>query len=279
MGAFCSDKSSFDRVLLQLALVIHKGLNDDDDEIRDVASECASPIIFGSQPNQRHLVPVAASKELTRYLAVRFHDSSALCTKAVEQMTDTKLFGGALAPTASQRFRTSTKAETALFLVEKQNLYMDSAREAILWCQVLKKLTRQATIPKVAAQLATWVLDGLETLTQSAHSTVDGTLSLSSKPDVFNFGLQVLYGADVLLHWRSTTKRVHVAGHVLRLALYQFLQDGEKSHLHPLWLELAEKVLARSVLKRLANVKRVLGRIEVSCAASESGSGNTHHAF
>jgi hypothetical protein len=256
---------------MRAALLTYTALNDDDDEIRDLAIPFAA-LIFQDNNNTVHshtgLAPLIASKKLALSLTNKFADSPALCTAAIERMTGSQILDSNIEPPADQRFTTASQENTALFMVEKQNLFIDPAREAVLWSRVLKRMSKRGITAERAAQLTTWILDSVSLLTHSAASQDDGPLGWTSKPDMFAFGVQVICAADVLLHWRSITRRPPVGGNVLRRALWDWLEAGKKSAMHPIWIDMLEQVLETAVLRRLNAVHGVLRSIEASLSFS-----------
>ena len=247
---------------VQDALLIYAAMNDDDDEVRDLACEASVGFANLKDNLSRRLVPLAASKAVAAQLVINFYDSKLLCTKAIEKMTSCRFHDNGIKPTALERFRSASELDSALFLVEKQNLFIDDSREAFVWSKVLKNLGNKAITAERSGQLATWTLEGLNVLKETAASRDDGPLGWTSKPEMFRFGSQVICAVDVLLEWRLKTRKSPVAGHTLRRALWELINVGVQKQLHPLWIQMAERVLKESVIKRLAAVGRALQTLE-----------------
>ena len=240
-------------LLLAASLGIYDATNDDDEDIRDAASEAATKAIYGKlyRPGMVDLFPVAASQSLSKHLARQYGDSQQLCRAALvrllgisdEQLLSTK--------TVAEIVSESRQEDAVLFAQERQNLFIDDTREAVIWSRVLIKLNSTAIPRDLAHWMADWVMRGLETLKHIASFEKDGSLGWTSRREVFVVGMRVIYAAEVLLEWRMRTKKVTVRGSVIRRALIDLVDVGEKANLHPLWMERAQTVLARYVIQQI----------------------------
>lgn len=192
-------------VTLRLSLLVYDALNDDDDEIRDIAAHIATRIMLGKQykTEMRDAVPLLASQRLTEYLARTYPESKVLCEEALRRLVgcgfDSELFGGEFEDMLGR----ARKEDNSLFVQEKQNLFVDGNREAVMWSRVLRRVSANAVRRALARWFAMWVMDGIALLTTTARTGVDGPLGWTSKPDVFALGMRVVYGAEVLLDWRD----------------------------------------------------------------------------
>jgi hypothetical protein len=223
-------------LLLSLCLLLHDLLNDDDDEIRDVAA-LATTTLFRAQgyvQGKDTTVPILTSHRLAKFLATNFSKTSHdLVNEALKRLADPSVpFIHVLAA--------ARKEDTALFATEKQNLYKDDTLDAVLWSRILSSLSLPAPSH---SHLKTWVLDALTMLTQTASKETDGALGWSSKAEVFTLGIRVFCAAEVVLD-----------GDVM-VALRRFADVGLSSEVHGLWIEKAERVLEKGVVGMLRRVK------------------------
>lgn len=144
----------------------------------------------------------------------------------------------------------SGRQDTALFVQEKQNLFIDDAREMRLWSHVLMQISPKAFSQQLVHTLSDWTMDGLDTLLSTLDTRSDGPLGWKRRPEVFVLGLQLIYAAEVLLVlYGKARELVSVAGSDIRRKLVQLLIEGEKNEMHPLWLEQIERVLGRSIVR------------------------------
>jgi hypothetical protein len=223
-------------VLLALTLVLYDMLNDDDDEIRDVAA-LATTKLFVAQNFRRggkeSTVPMLTTHRLAHFLATRFYNSIHLASEALSRLASPSIpFGRVL--------QDARREDTSLFATEKQNLYKDDSLDAVLWSRVLSCITIPAT---KHLQLKAWVLDALHVLTTTAEQEVDGALGWSSKSEVFTLGIRVFCAAEVVLD-----------GEIM-LALGRFMEKARGGEVHGLWVEKVEKVLEKGVLGMMRRVK------------------------
>jgi len=243
--------------------VTYDALNDDDDEIRDLAACLVTRIVAGKhyRDNMKDVIPLVASQKLSEYLARKYSRSQELCVEAVRRMTNSDSTRSPLRNSVADTLAQAQEEDTALFVQEKQNLFIDEVREAIIWSRVLKNLSVKAVPRRLAHAFSQWVMDGIAVLTECATNQVDGPLGWISKTEVFVLGMQVVCGAEVLLNWRSRSRKVPVAGYTIRRALREFADIGSVNKVHPLWIEKIEEILEASVMGRLAVMKRSMGLV------------------
>ena len=190
--------------------------NDDDEEIRDLATSMASEILFvsrlidgsdektspcGSEARVRYLrlAPPAAASGLLHIFVYWFKGTQCLYETALSRL--------GVHPYSPGQFKDRVrkiqdKNRSILFEVEKQNLYRDEIREQQRWATLLK----QARAPSVDLEgidlsvLEKGVSEGLD-------SVVDLNLgageSLSPDEDLIILIVQLLWMAKVLLSWNT----------------------------------------------------------------------------
>jgi hypothetical protein len=254
-------------IQLHAILMTYDILNDDDEELRDIGSSIASKILAQGikQSDAVDMVPLVASQKLAGHLVEKHRNSQELCHEATERMTGSRFLepgSGCLYPSSADKLDNATKEDTALFVVEKQNLFVDEVREAILWSQVLKKLSTKAIASDMARSLTEWVTSGLCSLIQRMEEEQDGPLGWCSKPDVFLVFIQIVCAADVLMTWRLRTKKVNIKGSEIREALVRLLNAGLKNGLHEMLVAKIEKVIMESTMARIEMMWERLTAVE-----------------
>lgn len=154
-----------------------------------------------------------------------------------------------------QMILAARKEDDALFVQEKQNLYIDNYREVVLWTNILQEMT-PSLASNEAEFLCDFVCSGFSCLIEMAKEQYDGPLGWTSKPEVFIIIMQVLHGSRVLLRWRTKPTNIPVTGSRVRGLLIEFIEAGEASEMHPLLTGRANSILSGSVSTRL----KVIGR-------------------
>ena len=175
-------------------LALYDALNDDDDEVRELAASAAAPVLGGQQ-----LAPMEAARRLLGFLAsssfasaapFRAHAAgrmvghvTAVSVRAAEtkEEGEGEGGGGAEGPAswtpAETQLRAAMRFDDALFVVEEQNLFVDEVREARRWRDVLLSSAAAASPSPSSSScsaredeelraLAAWTLDGLRALTR-----------------------------------------------------------------------------------------------------------------
>lgn len=137
--------------------------------------------------------------------------------------------------------------DTALFAIEKQNLYVDEVEEARTWSQMLidlkpLELTQRRRLQRLGDQLVTWTTDGLSVLTETADQEIDGPLGWTSKPEVFTVGLRVILAARVVLYLK-TCGISNEAKELCKKGLEELLAVGSKENMHDFWITEVEDIL------------------------------------
>jgi hypothetical protein len=193
-----------------------------------------------------------------------FSTSVSLAREGLRRLTGSKLLNGCLVPSALQQFSQACREGTVLFAIEKQNLFVDEVREAVIWSHVLKRLSKRALSVEHAAALSKWVTGGLEKLIEVADAEIDGPLGWTSKSDIFILGIRIILATDVLLRWRTMTRKVCTPGSSLRLLLGRLVAAAERGRAHNMWLEMAEEILGESILGRISTIQGILHRVENS---------------
>jgi hypothetical protein len=207
-------------------------MNDDDDEVRDVAAAATEPILGKS------LIPLAASDGLLKWLACEFghlpHFQTAVANRLVGHgNASTKISPNIPAAwvSAETQLAAAMHFDDSLFVIEEQNLFVDEVRETKRWISAFKSISFQPDTPVFVA-LKHWVVGGLDIL-ETLSKQDDGPIGWSSKPEVFAICMRIVHCA----------KAFPEGGHNLDIgdAVERILAQGRVSRLHRSLLEVLEE--------------------------------------
>lgn len=237
-----------DHVFLDVYLVLYDMLNDDDEELRDIAASVASWILSYSSVSLSKAValsPLNAANLLAEFIARSYPDSEILFYKTVRYTTgqEPRISGSidrtTLVP-VSHSISELRKESTILFVEEKQNLFIDEVREVHLWPQKLLYLSENAFDGPTVRNLFTWVSGGLEYLINATMDDAgkDGLLGWTSKPEIFALGMRVINIAAVLVSRQFPGLKClgEDCRGVVEGQLRSLLNSGEKACLHQDWI-------------------------------------------
>lgn len=241
---------------LRLILVLYDSLLDDDEDVRNSGAATVSKLlspIAGQDDSKAGRIPLmvpAASYQLLRHLKGRYRTSSAFWMEAVQRIIGKQLHTSQpYRPHQSPHFfPTRTLLErwkpedTTLFVEEKQNLYIDEAKEAGTWLEVLLTLDRTAVEIETLRKLESWTVEGIDALIEITSTEVDGPLGWTWKPEVYTLGVRILHAAQALMHF-SGNEGLDVDGNALRARLGKMLVVGEQSFLNGAWMRMIRKSL------------------------------------
>ncbi|KAG9189219.1 hypothetical protein G6011_06087 [Alternaria panax] len=241
---------------LGLAVVLYDLLNDDDDEIRNLAASTTGSFLR-LQGNQafKNTVPISTTHRLAAYLVTVYSTSQYLAREAVRRLTNTPSPALFFSTLFAESFAQEREEDASLFAQEKQNLYKDDTLDTILWSRILCSLSPSAVPQSLRIGLTTWVLDGLATLRQTAEKEGDGALGWSTKAEVFTLGMRIFSASEIVMRWVGE-ERVEVAKR-----LREFADVGVEKGVHGLWIERVEGVLCREVVRILKKVNESLVEI------------------
>jgi hypothetical protein len=220
-------------------------LNDDDEEIRDAAAVVASKLLRGQGflKEKKDAVPIVTVQRLGESLSKLSSDPEGICKEALHRLTGTPeedtLFTQPFAETLAEK----RKEDTALFTQEKQNLYKDDPLDATFWATILRSIEPTKVPGNYASGLKEWVLDGLNTLTETAKNEIDGALGWTNKPEVFTLGMAVIYATEITMTWKDADLSKIMA------ALRHLVDVGTESELNGIWLEKIEGVLENAAAR------------------------------
>ena len=283
--------------LLGVYVAIYDLLLDDDEDLRDRAAAVASGFLStwnsdAASPNIS-LMPPAASSSLFNYVKTEFKESVLLLAEAVCRLTGTRsLFtrgpcgisrSGAsdheIADNATKASDTDWKPsvsirpvrelmqeviqeDTALFAEEKQNLFVDPAREAVNWVMILMSSTAFGEADSVISAVKNWAMQGLEVLIETATNQEDGPLGWTTKPDSFSLGIRVLLAAKITIHWSKTGLKKDTSLEDTLILLQRLYDIGKKNLMNGIWVQLIKDILAQEakIQEDNATFARVISR-------------------
>lgn len=197
---------------LQIYLVLYDLLNDDDEDVRDVASSAASTILSSSERVPSVLLPqspLAVSERLAFFLGDKFQCERHFCFAALSRIWFPSVTAETRGTAWQQITQCSIRAllqnmkhdSNILFEQEKQNLYIDEVREVELWSRVLKS----AEPPGEAylSSLGGWASTSLRDLIQYLDTEVefDRPLGISSQGQILTLFIRVIGLAGIALDW------------------------------------------------------------------------------
>ncbi|KAL4875089.1 putative death-receptor fusion protein-domain-containing protein [Aspergillus karnatakaensis] len=204
-----------DPIFLENHLILYDLLNDDDEELRDIAALTASCILSYSSVSPDKAVtlsPLNASELFAKSIAQNYSDSQVLFTHSVRYILGLQPRVGDSSSSSSKSTGTQLvpvqvttselrKESTILFEEEKQNLFIESIREIDVWSSVLTKLNKPAYDEQLVKELYTWISDGLTAFSDilASEDGEDGLVGWMAKPEAYTLGVRLLSLAGVLI--------------------------------------------------------------------------------
>lgn len=244
-----------DHVFLDVYLVLYDMLNDDDEEIRDIAASASSWILSYSSVSLSKAValsPLNAASLLAEFVARNYPDSRHFFHKIARYCTgqEPRISGSidrtSLTP-VSHCISELRKESTVLFVEEKQNLFIDEVREVHLWPQKLLCLDETAFDEDTVKRLFAWVSGGLEYLVHATadDSGKDGLLGWASKPEIFALGMRVINIAAILVSSQFPGSKClgEDCRGMVEGQLRSLLESGKRACLHQDWISRAQGAL------------------------------------
>lgn len=217
-------------------------LNDDDDEIRDMAASSASWVLSRSSASPGadvSLSPLNASGLLAEFIVTNYSQSPILGHRALLYLTGQEpRISGSYEPKrlipVSELIADYRKESTVLFEEEKQNLFIDDVREADIWSRALARLEPSAYKQSPVHEVSSWVHEGLVYLRSlvAPGTQPDGLLGWVSKPEIFTLGLRVIYIASAFISKGFMGSSLDDT----RELLNQLLHFGNLASVHGHWL-------------------------------------------
>lgn len=204
---------------LPALLALYDALNDDDDEVRDVASRAVTCIVGKS------LVPPEAASRLLHWLAQHFGSSAGFRAEVASRMAGhcrVRAADGAEWTPAEDELAAALRFDDSLFVVEEQNLFVDEVRETERWAGVLEGLAWDAAADdETLGRLDGWIRGGVVRLGRLVEQE-DGPLGWASDPHVFAICTRLVRGSLAMM-------AKHLASPALREATLR-AREALRSH-------------------------------------------------
>ncbi|KAJ5777592.1 hypothetical protein N7520_000838 [Penicillium odoratum] len=236
-----------DGPLLDIYLILYDMLNDDDEELRDIAASTASWVLSYSSVSPRTTValgPLNASSLLATFIIDHYSDAPQLARRVIRYLTgqshrisgsDEQSHLVSVADLVSEFCQEST----VLFVEEKQNLFIDDVREIDIWSKALLHLHKGAYPETLVRQFSNWIAEGLEYLSTRLTQEIghDGLLGWISKPESFTLGVRIISIASALTSEAFTAPQyLDVDPSTLQNQLQLLLDAGRSASVHDEWL-------------------------------------------
>ncbi|KAM0716200.1 hypothetical protein Q7P37_007645 [Cladosporium fusiforme] len=233
-------------LFLSLTTTVYDLLNDDEEDIRVPASHAACRILAAcdetessSESTSTTLVPLIAAERLTDLLVKRWPESTELFNTAI-----VRAFSASSSSVESQLCALEND-QHALFAEEKQNLYIDEAREVQIWSQVAMQLSLPSSSSPALQALTHWTISGLKSLQDKFSANPDGPLGWNTNEKAFLLGLQVVHAAEVLLTLVEKDVKLGAGKEELSRSLAELVNVAREGEGNALWLREGERVQGR----------------------------------
>lgn len=258
-------------------LCLYDTLFDDDEDVRDQGAVAASDLLSATASNIKtqnassiSLTPSAASSKLLQYIVTEYKNSEILWIDGIRRLTGSisifRLGPVEVSPdlehstnqdeglfTVKNRIalqlssvrdilQDAIRQDTALFVEEKANLFMDPVKEAKNWADAIAEFYPSSLVSDMVSEGSAWSIEGLTALIEIAESREDGPLGWTSKPDVFAVGMRIILMSKVQIRFCSHQQRDEQSSVCLELLRKLFLVGKEK-FLHWLWLQQIEEII------------------------------------
>jgi len=199
---------------LFLYFVLYDLLNDDDEEIRDVAASTASFVFKSAAGTSLLLCPLAASYRLSGYLAEAFSKVEEFHSMALSRIMfppSTEFNVPRAFDALVSRYSVSEQLDSArheshdLFEEERQNLYWDDVREIAIWYLALTKVSSAWLNVDLRELVGRWTLEGLCELRTALPSLTSGPFGDFSKLEIITLFMRVIRLAELMLQWGDSS--------------------------------------------------------------------------
>jgi hypothetical protein len=200
---------------VKLYSILYDGLNDDEEEIREVAASTTSFILTSASGGERlQLCPVAACHRFSAYQAECFAKTHDFHLGALGRlmfpvplvMEDLGSFTMmASQHSVQQQLDLCQRVSYQLFEEERQNLYVDEIREIEIWRSALGKVSRTWINEKLVVLVENWALKGLQQLTAAMPNINGGPFGMVSKREMVTLFVRVIRLAELCVHWEISS--------------------------------------------------------------------------
>ena len=244
-------------------MVLYDVLVDDDEEIREQGSRTVSSLLSAHTDTGLPLSPAAAKSRLLDFLEQRYQGSTVFSVEAVRKLTGLPSIYSAksheycsdkddecrsislqLRPVAELLLE-ARAMQIAVFVEEKQNLYVDQISEADGWANILVDMDAAVWEPTVVSAWQSWTTNGLDYLLDFCEKMSDlEALSLISIPEMYTLFMRVVLSAKVLVNGAPQMNAERDRkNHDCRVLLRKLLELGTQRRLHGLLLDRIRYIL------------------------------------
>lgn len=247
---------------IEVLAVLYDLLNDDDEEIRDEASEFAATLTAdtskASTMSSASFCAAASRQKLRNYIQREFEGTDLLRDECLRRILGKKSsvsrirlshgIGNHLGSTSVRLNVTKIlNAMRELFVEEKQNLYVDEATEIKTWTPILARTSFQNDC-KMAGRLAAWSKDGagyLNTILRGKHPLSSSLFDVgeggSTEGSLLHRGTKVVFGTTLTEDLELLIARIVVS---LRLAV-----EGKCTELKELYATCVDLKMSPALLE------------------------------
>ena len=249
--------------LLGPYMVLYNILVDDDEDIREQGSRTVSSLLSGHTDTSLSLSPAVAKSRLLDFMEQEYRGSTMFFIEAAQKLTGLPSICSAtshkfvsdkddrfqsiplqIRPVAELLLEART-TQIAVFVEEKQNLFVDQVLEADGWANVLVNMDAGVWKSTVVSDLESWTTNGLDYLLRLCEKMSDHeALSLISIPEVYTLFMRVILSAKVLVNgvtqidWERNEKNYDC-----RVLLERLLELGTQKRLHGLLMDRIRYIL------------------------------------
>lgn len=195
---------------ITLYSILYDFLNDDDEEVRGLASSTTSFLLKSAVGGiNLQLSPLAACHRLSCYIAERFTSDEGFHLTAFSRLMlppsvefyDLESFSAiALRQSVRNQLDAARHETYDLFEQERQNLYVDDVREIDIWYSALGKVSHTLLYDFVDL-VGDWAVEGLRELTAALPGLTSGPFGILSKLEIVTLFMRVIRVADLALQW------------------------------------------------------------------------------
>jgi hypothetical protein len=196
---------------MALCFILYDLLDDDDQEIRDLAASTASFILTAASSSETlQLCPAAASSTFSTHQTECFGGQNEFHWSALSRLmfSHSDIVGSpeefkalSLRYAVEYQLELSQRASYDLFEEERQNLYLDDVREIEIWHAALSKISASCIDAGLIALVQDWTLGGLRQLTAALSDISSGPFGTLSKGEMVTLIFRIIQLADLSIQW------------------------------------------------------------------------------
>ena len=253
-----------DPKLIDVYMALHDTLVDDDEDVRYQGAATVSLLpsaietdLYDRQCSNHSLSPPAAKSKLLQFLRESYPTSRTLQFRAVEILTGLQLSSSDIAVIndcngagaislrpIKEILADAQKPQLAVFVEEKQNLYIDLVEEAEVWAGLMTGLNHDVRDDKLVGALELWTMDGLSYLLELCKTTSDKPSGWASNPETFTIFVRVILATKVVfVHSKAQSTNGETAEIIHKKHLEELLALAKSSRLHSLLVDRLENIV------------------------------------